>query len=353
MNVAILASIWCQNLWDELILKNEIKLFESEFSPIKKYCKKWKKNNYRVFSYDYKNPFLNWENIMYKEYFPIWTKKIKNIPRNIFNFFSFINTISWADIVVIWWWWIIYDSEKQTVRDPLDQSIFRTNIINFFRKKLIFYGVWISIKNQNNNYKLKKIFSKNSEIYVRDSLSNIYLKNLWINSSLVVDPVFYDNSNFEKEINKIKLKHCIKKLKSNNFTLVDFKNIDFKDKKIWIAFRSGYFNNQNNQRVAINMDILKVKELIYHIEDNGWEVILLPHSFHKTDALANDFDFLSKCMSDKTKISNSLEETYNYYSQKKLDLCLAERYHSIILSEVYWINYIWFSYSNKTSELLK
>ena len=57
MNIIILASIWAQNLGDELILKNEIILLEKQFS--------WKKPAFAVFTYDKKDIFYKKNNIEY------------------------------------------------------------------------------------------------------------------------------------------------------------------------------------------------------------------------------------------------------------------------------------------------
>ena len=119
------------------------------------------------------------------------------------------------------------------------------------------------------------------------------------------------------------------------------------------------FNNENtintnkNKKLWKDLEVLKVQEIIKYIQEKGWEVILLPHSFHSTDILANDYEFLKKCLLPWVKIASSMQEVYKYYSQKKLDLCLAERLHSMILSEVYSIPFVWFVYGKKTQELLK
>lgn len=340
MNISILASIWSQNLWDELILKNEIKLLEKKYNS--------KNLKFRVFSYDYKNPFFQKENIEYLEYFPVWIKNPKNIFKNLYNFLNFIKTIVWSDIVVIWWWWIIYDNENQSVKNPLNQWIFRTKVARFFRKDIVFYWVWIDIKEEENIEKVKKVFYKAKEVLVRDKSSQKFLKKLWITSTIILDPVFNDNLKYKR--NK---KACIKTIEASKFTLEDIKDINFEKKKVWIAFRSGFFNNQKNKKLWDDLEILKIKETINYIEESWWKVILLPHSFHKTDILANDYEFLQKCKLPWAKIASSMQEVYNYYSQKKLDLCLAERLHSMIFSEVYNIPFVWFIYWTKTKELLK
>ena len=340
MNISILASIWCKNLWDELILKNEIYLLEDKFKP--------KNVNFKVFSYDLKNVFFEKDNIKYKEYFPIWSKNIKNIFKNLYNYFSFINTVSWSDIVVIWWWWLIYDNEKQSVSNPLNSRVFRTNTIRFFRKKIIFYGIWLDIKYEKNLEKLKIIFNNAHEIYVRDNYSYNLLKKIWISSEVILDPVFNDNNKYNRNKDA-----CIKKMDSKEFVLKDLYDIDFNWKKVWLAFRSWFFNKQTNKKLWKDLEILKIKEIIRYIQKERWEVILLPHSFHTTDKLANDFKFLIKCKIKWVKISNSMDETYNFYKNNKLDLLFAERLHSMILSEVYNIPFVWFMYWRKTKELLR
>jgi len=339
MIISIFASIWAQNLWDELILKNEIQILEKEYS---------KETQFIVFSYDYKNPFYKKSNIKYKEYFPVWIKNPKNIFRNISNFFIFLFSVFKSDLIVIWWGWIIYDNEKQSTNNPLNQWVFRTNIFRFFKKKIEFFVVWLNIKNESNFNKVKKIFNKAYKITVRDVYSSNLLFNLWVKSEIVNDPVFND----VKEVNK---KNClIKKVDSINFTFKDIENIDLEWKKVALAFRKWYlsdkwekFNGQYEQ--------WKINELINFIINKWWEVILLPHSFHNVDNMANDYNFLSKFLriTEKIRIINSMDEVYSKYIYREMDLVLAMRLHSIILSQVYNIPFIWISYSTKTEEVLK
>jgi polysaccharide pyruvyl transferase WcaK-like protein len=70
---------------------------------------------------------------------------------------------------------------------------------------------------------------------------------------------------------------------------------------------------------------------------------MLPHSFHKFDNLANDYLYLKNYVDknlNKIRIISSIEDVYNKYIYKEFDLCLAMRYHSIILSQVYGIPFI-------------
>jgi polysaccharide pyruvyl transferase WcaK-like protein len=338
MIISIFASVWAQNLWDELILKNEIKMLEEEY---------WTTTKFIVFSYDYLNPFFRKSNIKYKEYFPVWIKNPNNIFKNIYNFFSFINTVSKSDLIVIGWGWIIYDSEKQLNKDPLDSWLFRKKIFWLFWKKIIFFAVGINIKDKNNLYKVKKIFLKADKITVRDIYSHDLLNELWINSIIIKDPVFNDVKNTDKK------SFLIKKVNSLDFSVKDIEDINLEWKKIAIAFRKWYLNNKD-QKINEKIEEWKINELINYILKKWWEVILLPHSFHKTDALANDYLFLSKFLriNEKIRIISSMEEVYKKYIYKEFDICLAMRLHSIILSQVYGIPFIWISYSVKTDEIL-
>ena len=129
MKILILMAIWSQNLWDELILKNEIKLLEEKYSP--------EKIDFEVCTYDLEEDFIKKENVKYLEYFPIWIKNPKNILRNIKNFINFLKSVKKADKIVFWWGWIFFDNEIWSVTNPLNQWLFRRNIARFFKKDVI------------------------------------------------------------------------------------------------------------------------------------------------------------------------------------------------------------------------
>lgn len=337
--ISIFAAIWSQNLWDELILKNEIKILKEEF---------WENTKFFVFTYDLKDTFVNWENIFYKEYFPIWLRNKKNIFRNIKNYFSFIFTVKKSDFIVIWWGWIIYDKENQNTKNPLDLRVYRTKIFRFFRKKIYFFRLWIDIKKEENLEKLKKIFKKYYKVLVRDENSKNILEFIWVESQIRRDPVFYDDwiKDFKKDF-------CLKKIKSQDFSVYDLKKLDydFSWKTVWIALRSGYLSKKSN--ISERMEEWKIREILNFLREKWAKIILLPHSFHKTDEKANDFDFLKKFVSENVDLAENMQEVYEIYKNKKIDLCLSMRLHSMILSQVYAIPYVWVSYSLKTEEALK
>lgn len=335
MNISIFASIGAHNLGDELILKNEIKLLEQEFSG---------KNNFRVFSYDIKNPFFVAPNISYLEYFPIDSKKPKNLFRNIKNTLRFFSTLLWSDIVVIGWGGIIYDSEIQSNRNPLDQWLFRTNIAKKLRKKIYFYVVGIDIQQEENKNKLRDIFSWAWKITVRDSKSFFTLKELWIHSEVVLDPVYSDRDGFLPQGRSL-----LQSYSSRNFSLRDLQKYDFEGKRVGIALRSWYIGKSKQEKI----EKLIVAEVLNYIEQQGWQIVFLPHSFHQKDMKSNDFLFLEQFLTETQEIKKSMQEVYEVYVRKEVDINIAMRLHSIILSEVYEIPYIALSYSQKTEEQLK
>lgn len=63
---------------------------------------------------------------------------------------------------------------------------------------------------------------------------------------------------------------------------------------------------------------------------------------------ANDYEFLSAFLCDKNvTITHTMDETYEYYREKKLDFCISMRLHSMILSQVYAIPFISIKYAKK------
>ena len=146
---------------------------------------------------------------------------------------------------------------------------------------------------------------------------------------------------------------CIKKIKSHDFDVSVLKNLDFdfSAKTVWIAFRKWYLVKKSN--ISERMEQWKIREIINFLKQKNANIILLPHSFHKTDILSNDEEFLKSFSDEYVKIASNMKEVYETYKNKNLDLCLSMRLHSMILCQVYEIPYIWVSYSLKTELALK
>ncbi|NVP17122.1 polysaccharide pyruvyl transferase family protein [Candidatus Gracilibacteria bacterium] len=336
MKISIFASIGAQNLGDELILKNEIKLLKKEHGE---------DTRFRVFTYDKKNPFFLDDNVVYSEYFPIGIRKKRNIFRNLVNFFVFLFTTIRADLIVIGGGGIIYDEEVQSTKNPLDSWIFRRRFFRLFFKKVHFFRVGINIKNEINSKKVKKIFKNSYKIEVRDNYSFELLKSLGINSTIEKDPVFYDSGELTTK------KSIIGTVSSYFFDKTLFTDFDLSGKKIGLAIRAGYFVEKSN--ISSRMEEGRIREVINYLVGEGAQVVLLPHSFHDSDDLANDFLFLTNFVGETgVSIKQDMNEVYETYKNKEIDICIAMRLHSIILSHVYEIPFIGLSYSTKTDEVL-
>ena len=341
MIISIFASIWSENLWDELILKNEIKILEEKY---------WKNVEFKVFTYNTDYVFFQKYNIEFIEYFPFWIKKIWNIFKNIKNLFLFINAVQISDLIVVWWWGLFYDHEMiQSHWNSLNIWLFRTKVFRLFKKKILFFSIGLNIKNKLNYPKVKKIFTWNIEVNVRDHYSKNLLKELWIKSKFVLDPVFLDTWNVDKVLKKSFL---LKKIDSNSFDISDLLKINFKWKKVGIAFRRFFLKDEEE-------NILKIIKLILK---KWWKIDLKSNSFHKEDEFSNDFIFLNNFITrlslkwlsieNNIEIFKNMRESYNIYKNKKIDICLSMRLHSIILSQVYEIPFVAFTYARKTNEVL-
>ena len=333
MNIAIFMAIWSQNLWDELILKNEINLLKQKYE--------WQNLKFQVFTYDLNDKFVVWEDIEYFEYFPVWIKNPKNLIRNIKNFINFIKVVKNSSKIVFGWGWIIFDNEFWNYSNPLNQWLFRSIIAKIFNKDIIFWGISVDIKNEENNKKLKSIFNSASEVYVRDLSSKKYLETLDIKSEVILDPVFYDN--WEVWLENYKKNFLKKSIQAKDFCLNDILEYDFTNKTVWLALRSWYIKWGNNF-----WEITFINDLIEYILWFDAKVVLLTHSFHKIDKNVNDYEFLKQFLRPWVEITKTMEETYQNYSQKKIDFCLSMRLHSMILSQVYGIDFIALKYAKKS-----
>lgn len=349
MRIAIFASVWAQNLGDELILKNEIQAIEEGKIfplPLAKTFKKTEKEplfNFRVFTYDAKSPFLKKENISYIEYFPYGIKSPKNIFKNIRNFICFIVTTLWADFIIIWGGGLFYDSELQASENNLKLWKWRTSIFRFFGKKVIFYWMSIDIKNPLNRGLIQNIFEKNFKVFVRDEASKNLLQELWIQSKEMWDIVFYDHGdNFSKK------SFALQTIDSKDFSEQSIEGEKVKDKIVWVALRQGYFGENKDEQILVKNVFDTILKL------GAKKIVLLPMSFHPSDYQANDYYFLKNFVSENIVLwGENIGEVYKNFTEKKIDICIAMRLHSIILSQVYEIPFIALSYSKKTDETLK
>lgn len=276
------------------------------------------------------------------------------MKKNIKNYQNFTKTLKKSDLVVIGWGWLFFDNEwTVSSLKNLNTWIFRKKLASYYKKPVVFYGVWINFQNDENvifQKKIDAIFSSANSIYVRDNFSHNYLKKLWISSEIILDPVHHDKKKFKDKKNL-----SLGSKNITDFSRKDLEKLDFNGKTVGFALRK--LEIENYEKIII--------ETLEYIIQKWWQIIILPHSFHKHDPSSNDFLFFKELLmsyynisdftleNHKLKLSHSMEETYNYYREKELDIVLASRLHSIILSKVYKIPFYWLSYSKKTDEQLE
>ena len=209
------------------------------------------------------------------------------------------------------------------------------------QKKVIFYGVSIDIKQEENKGLIYDMFSWAFKVFVRDQASQEFLKNLVIESKLIWDPVFYDAWELEKK------NSCIKSLQSSDFQIEDIQDIDFRWKIVGLALRSWYFWERDQNLFVRNF-------INYLLKAEVKKILLIPMSFHPTDYEANDRYFLEQFIQERVELAwVTMQTVYEVFKKKKMDICFAMRLHSIILSHIYEIPYIALSYSKKTDETIK
>jgi polysaccharide pyruvyl transferase WcaK-like protein len=97
-----------------------------------------------------------------------------------------------------------------------------------------------------------------------------------------------------------------------------------------------------------------MREIIEILLAQKAKIILIPNSIHPLDKSSDDYLFLNTfAQTYNLEILENISKSYTAYKERKIDICFAMRLHSIILSQVYDIPYIAFSYSKKTDEILK
>lgn len=153
------------NLGDELILRSEIDFFKRKFPSA----------NISVATYDENSFFGEKKNLYFFSFFP--NNFRKKFFKNIFYFWKNALEIATSDIVVIGGGGIFFDNEPgiSFQKNLLEWKI-RLFWARLFRKKVIFMGISVEVKNEANQKKLAKIFCQNDSIFPRDERSTKILK---------------------------------------------------------------------------------------------------------------------------------------------------------------------------------
>lgn len=261
-NITILWWFWCWNIWDDTILKNEIKILKEKYP-------KW---NITVLARDV-NIILN--------NFP-WVKAFKLPPimfyrfyrfLNLFFLFKFIKIIKNTDIFVLWWWWFFSDRQFFAIWWWLRWA----KLAKIFWSKVIWFWMWAWPFFHEYNKKLIKKYSKIVDIFIlRDSKSYNNLLECWVNKKRllkIIDPAFFTKDRkFKKEKNiwfiinnKENKKYFIKQIK--NF----LKKTDFNIKLIITSELDIPLNNEILNILNNNRCELVSSDYIFDIIESIWK----------------------------------------------------------------------------------
>lgn len=311
MNISILTATWHHNLGDELILLQEYSYLKNRYP----------KANFYIFTYNKNGSLLPKDkNIEYVKYSPYNLRK--EFLANFKYFWNNVKAIIKSDLIIIWWWWLIYKKEIQKSNSTILQRKIRVLLARIFFKKIVWLTIGISYPEKNIwelkfLFKWKKIFTS-----TRDKKGQKLLEKIWVNATLLPDPVFSYNSKNEKLDTWISL---------NN-----------KKQIVGISIRHWYLIKEEEN----------IKQITLYLSRKWYTVIFLSHSIHQDDKLANDYSLLQNFAKKyNIQITKTIKETLEIYS--KLDYVVWMRFHSLILSVIHNIPFVALSYWVKTDELLK
>ncbi len=293
------------NLWDELILQEEIKFLQKHYWNV----------DITAFTYDKKSSIINDSSIRFEYYFP--TSFFKKPFANIAYLFKNIWLIARADILVIGWWWIIFDNEPGiSFKKVLMQWVYRVKLARITGTTLLFWWIWLEVDRIQNKMQLKKLFTYGDFILVRDPRSKWLLDALEIPAIEVEDIVYLYEP---PEVPKIELPR----------------------KRVWISIRWWFLEQKKSV----------VPEIYDFLISEWYDPIFL---LHTTDGNIdqNDTLYLKDVMVWRTyNTTHSIDQTLKIYPT--LYAVVGMRFHAGILACVHEIPFIPISYGHKTAELVK
>lgn len=303
MRVILFTATGAENLGDELITLCEIRELQKKEENIQ----------ITLFSHSIESTkrFLSsqkcsLEHVNIREYFP---NNIRRHPlRNIKLLWETIREIRISDNIYIGGGGLLYSRDEEW-HSPLLLWSLRTMICKLFWKKIIYLSLWVTAKKEEIS-PLSSLLFKNTKISVRDTESLSRIQSLWYNGDILPDPVW--NLEVKKENNT--------------------------EKMIGIALRSGFLPDKI------------LSETIKKLQEQWYEIVLLPHSLHPSDEVSHDGYYLQNFLFPGVRTSQTIEQTLEYY--KRCHIILGMRFHSMILASIYGIPFIGISYGEKTSSLL-
>ena len=293
------------NLWDELILREEVRFLRKHYGNVE----------ITIFTYDKNSSLIEDPDVKYATYFP------KNFFGNpIWNIWYFIANILriWRwDVLIVGGWGIIFDNEPGvSFTKLLWQWYFRIKLARIAGTTLLFWWISLEISHVQNKMQLRRLFTAWDFILVRDERSKWLLEALEIPSIEVNDVVFL------YEPKKIDTPHTSEK------------------KRIGISVRGGFLGESEQY----------IPEIYDFLVSSWYEPVFIVFST-AGETEQNDSLFIKKVMSGKTyNTTKTIKQTLDIFPN--LYAVIGMRLHAGILSCVHDIPYIPISYGSKTDELV-
>lgn len=289
------------NLGDECILRSEIDYFRARYPDAA----------IKVATYDKASFIGNTEGIEFVSYFP---NNIRRFPiKNIWYFCKHIWATYASDLIVIGGWGIFFDNEPGvSFKKNLFEWKLRIFFARIFRKKILFLGISLEVKKEENQKILSKIFQKKDIILVRDRRSKEILEKYGVTSLALYDSVFLGPQE----------------------PLHTQKNITI----AW-TLRGWYLTER---------DIKEIQKALIYFDSLGYTNIFLSQSF-RWDEHHNDILFVEKYFWKKYFITKNLEETLEYY--KHISVMISMRLHGTILAYKHCVPTLMIAYGPKSVSL--
>lgn len=310
-NIVIFVLSGKYNLGDELILRVEIDFFKSKFPNA----------TIHVATYD-ENSFLgDKKGIQFFSFFPNGIRKF--FFKNIWYFFANIAKIFHADLVVLGGGGIFFDNEPGiSFKKNLFEWKLRLLFARLFRKKVIFLGISLEVKNYENQKKLAKIFRNSDYIFPRDERSTKILEQFWIPATTLSDSVFlFPPKNFSQK--------NIIKIPENKQKIIT----------VWFALRAWFLTE---------FSVEELSKFVEELSNKWYNIIFITHSF-SAEVSHNDEIFVKKFFGEQYRITASLDESLRAYDE--IDVMISMRLHATIMASQNGIPVLMIPYGPKTLSL--
>lgn len=293
------------NLWDELILREEIRFIRSRYTHIEITVATYNPQSHLI-----EDP----DSIQFISYFP--NHFMERPLQNVGYILKTIKTIFSSDVLIIGGWGIIFDNEPGiSFSTLLWQWLLRIKLARIAGTIILFWWISLEVTNVQNKLALKKLFVPWDFILVRDNRSRWLLEALETPCSIVDDVVFlYENPGGTA--------------------------IAGVQKRVWISIRGGFIDGAEN-----------IIPQIYDFLVNSWYMPIFLVFSTEWAIDQNDSLYIKKIMVWRTyNVTKTIQQTLDIFPF--LYATVAMRFHAGVLSCVHESPCIHISYGPKTDELI-